>query len=180
VGEDVVVRPAAKGTAEFGTPESSRTVPLLDRIELPVASLVDATKGGVRLTAAARGRARHSALFRGARFSVFQRRRRRPITEVRLKGGNFRQCRRGQGSSGTAAAQVRRRTIRRMSVRARGRVRAVNRHSAATVRGTVFTVRDRCDGTLTRVRRGVVVVRDFRLRRNIVVRAGRSYLAKAR
>ena len=41
-----------------------------------------------------------------------------------------------------------------------------------------MTITDRCDGTLTKVRRGVVVVRDFRLRRTIIVRAGESYLAK--
>ena len=39
---------------------------------------------------------------------------------------------------------------------------------------------DRCDGTLTKVRRGAVVVRDFRRKRNVVVRAGKSYLARAR
>ena len=38
---------------------------------------------------------------------------------------------------------------------------------------------DRCDGTLTKVTRGVVVVRDLRKRRNITVRAGKSYLARA-
>jgi hypothetical protein len=47
------------------------------------------------------------------------------------------------------------------------------------VRGTIVTIADRCDGTLTRVQRGVVVVRDFRRRRTIVVRAGQSYLARA-
>jgi hypothetical protein len=40
-------------------------------------------------------------------------------------------------------------------------------------------MRDRCDGTLTRVRRGTVVVRDFRRRKSIVVHAGHSYLARA-
>jgi hypothetical protein len=39
---------------------------------------------------------------------------------------------------------------------------------------------DRCDGTLTTVRRGRVVVRDFRLRKNITLTTGKSYLAKAR
>jgi hypothetical protein len=38
---------------------------------------------------------------------------------------------------------------------------------------------DRCDGTLTRVRRGRVDVRDFTRRRTIRLRAGRSYLARA-
>jgi hypothetical protein len=48
------------------------------------------------------------------------------------------------------------------------------------VRGTIWEVIDRCDGTLTKVRRGKVAVRDFRLRRTVLVRAGKSYLAGAR
>jgi hypothetical protein len=39
---------------------------------------------------------------------------------------------------------------------------------------------DRCDGTLTRVRRGRVVVRDFRARRTVTLTAGQQYLARAR
>jgi hypothetical protein len=38
---------------------------------------------------------------------------------------------------------------------------------------------DRCDGTLTSVKRGKVAVRDFRRKRTIVVGAGKSYLARA-
>jgi hypothetical protein len=62
---------------------------------------------------------------------------------------------------------------------AKGRFRTTGRFAAATVRGTDWGVRDRCDGTLTVVRRGVVVVRDFRRHRTVVVRAGQTYLAKA-
>ena len=50
--------------------------------------------------------------------------------------------------------------------------------SAATVLGTDWGVRDRCDGTLTVVRTGVVVVRDFGRRQNVIVHAGQTYLAK--
>jgi Ca2+-binding RTX toxin-like protein len=178
MGKDVVVSPAAKGV-EFGPPESSRTVPLLDRIQVPLASFVDSTRGAVRLAADGRRSARESALLRGASFSIFQRRARRPITDLRLKGGNFRQCRRTRGRGGATAA-LSRRQIRRLRMRANGNFRASGRHSSATVRGTILTIADRCDGTLTRVHRGVVVVHDFRLRRNIVVRAGKSYLARPR
>ena len=45
------------------------------------------------------------------------------------------------------------------------------------MRGTTWTVEDRCDGTLTSVKRGTVVVRDFRLKKNVIVKAGKSYLA---
>jgi hypothetical protein len=61
----------------------------------------------------------------------------------------------------------------------RGRYRTRGRYSAATVRGTTWTVTDRCDGTLTSVTTGSVTVRDFRKKRNVIVRAHRSYLARA-
>jgi hypothetical protein len=48
------------------------------------------------------------------------------------------------------------------------------------VRGTIWLTEDRCDGTLTRVRRGRVVVRDFELGRKVVLTRGESYLARAR
>ena len=66
-----------------------------------------------------------------------------------------------------------------MRSNARGRFRTGGRNSSATVRGTIWTTTDRCDGTLTQVRRGTVVVRDFRRKRNVIVRAGKSYLARA-
>jgi len=61
-----------------------------------------------------------------------------------------------------------------------GRFRTRGRYSSATVRGTAWTAADRCDGALTTVRRGRVAVRDFKRRKNVSVRAGKSYLARAR
>ena len=75
---------------------------------------------------------------------------------------------------------VSRRAIRRLRANARGRFRTRRRHSAATVRGTVWVTTDRCDGTLTQVKRGKVTVRDLRRKRTITLTAGKSYLAKAR
>jgi hypothetical protein len=48
------------------------------------------------------------------------------------------------------------------------------------VRGTIWLTEDRCDGTLTRVKRGVVAVQDFGTRKTKLVRAGKSYLARAK
>ena len=53
-------------------------------------------------------------------------------------------------------------------------------YSAATVRGTEWLVQDTCAGTLTRVTQGTVLVRDKVRRRNVILRAGRSYLARPR
>ncbi len=98
------------------------------------------------------------------------------LTTLPLKGSSFRSC---AARAGRASAALSRRVIRRMRGNASGRYRTRGRYSAATVRGTIWDTIDRCDGTLTKVRRGTVVVRDFRKRRNITVRAGKSYLARA-
>jgi hypothetical protein len=39
-------------------------------------------------------------------------------------------------------------------------------------------VEDRCNGTLTVVKRGKVKVRDFKRRKTIIVKAGHKYFAK--
>ena len=97
---------------------------------------------------------------------------------MRLKGASFRRC--GGTRRASAAARRSSRRIRRLRGSAKGRFRTRGRYSAATVRGTVWTVTDRCDGTLTKVSQGTVVVRDMRRRRNILLRSGKSYLARAR
>jgi hypothetical protein len=99
------------------------------------------------------------------------------LTTLPLKGSSFSPCARASGTKASAALS--RRTIRRMRANASGRFRTSGRYSAATVRGTIWETVDRCDGTLTKVNRGVVVVRDFRKRRNITLPAGKSYLARA-
>jgi hypothetical protein len=46
------------------------------------------------------------------------------------------------------------------------------------VRGTVWLVADRCDGTYVRVRSGIVSVQNFVTNKTTFVTAGHSYLAK--
>jgi len=61
-----------------------------------------------------------------------------------------------------------------------GRFRTHGRNSVATVRGTRWVTTDTCAGTRTTVTEGAVAVRDLRRRKTVVVRAGRSYLARSR
>jgi hypothetical protein len=61
-----------------------------------------------------------------------------------------------------------------------GKFRTKGRYAAATTRGTVWSVADRCDGTLTHVTRGTVVVSDLVRHKTITVHAGHSYLAAAK
>ena len=60
----------------------------------------------------------------------------------------------------------------------KGKFRTKGSYSSATVRGTKWLVSDSCAGTLTRVVRGVVSVRDIPKRKTVRVRAGKRYLAR--
>ena len=61
-----------------------------------------------------------------------------------------------------------------------GKFRTQGKYSAGTVRGTVWSTSDLCDGTLTAVHRGTVAVFDFVRRKTILVHAGHRYLALAK
>ena len=161
-------------------------VPLTADRQIPVGSFLDTRRGTVELVSATGRSAKTQAgRFNAGLFQVLQGRSRRAqgLTELRLKGSSFKRCRAraGRAAAGdrAGAAQLSRRTIRRLRANARGRFRTRGRNSSATVRGTIWTTTDRCDGTLTKVRRGKVVVRDLRRRRNITLTAGKSYLARA-
>ncbi len=99
------------------------------------------------------------------------------ITELALTGSSFARC----GSTGKASTSARsKRRVRRLWGDGKGAFRTKGRHAAATVRGTRWLVEDRCDGTLVKVSRGRVEVRDKIRLRTVQVRAGRSYLARLR
>jgi hypothetical protein len=73
----------------------------------------------------------------------------------------------------------RKKVVRRLWGNGTGSFRTSGRFSSATVRGTIWLTADRCDGTLTRVLRGRVAVRDVARKRTVLVGPGRSYLARA-
>jgi hypothetical protein len=195
VGEEVNVGPVGDGpvlvaipgqTARAGRARTSQKgltfVPLTEAMQIPVGSFLDTKRGSVDLVSATgRGQQTQRGRFRSGIFQVLQSRARRArgLTELRLKGSSFRTCRTGRRGGSARAAQLSRRTIRRLRANARGRFRTRGRRSSATVRGTIWTTADRCDGTLTTVRRGRVAVRDFRRKKTVLVRAGKRYLARA-
>jgi hypothetical protein len=175
-----------------------RFVPLREARQLQIGSFLDVRGGRVRVrTAAGIGRRTYTGDFDGARFQVLQTRLLSGRTELVLVGSSFSRRRggtceppshRARGAAATTPARsarhLRRRTIRRLRGRARGRFRVRGRYSAATVRGTDWSTYDRCDGTLTRVRRGRLTIRHFRKHRNITLEARSlrhrsSYLARA-
>ena len=69
---------------------------------------------------------------------------------------------------------------------AKGPVKSKGRYGSATVRGTVWTMKDTCSttttfrsGTLVVVTEGVVAVADFAKHKTVLVKAGKRYFAAA-
>jgi hypothetical protein len=174
----IVGAKAVSGRVLVREPGTSKFVELEGTTEIPVGSQVDTTRGVINLTSGLGGGRTNSSQFYEGLFTILQPRARNALMTLRMDGGNFRAC--GRRSLSTLSVDARRkRPVRRLWGSGKGRFQTRGRYSSATVRGTKWLVQDRCDGTLTRVLRGVVRVRDFRARKNVDVRAGRSYLAKA-
>ena len=182
ISGEVFYKPPAGGLAQ--TPPGF--LPLRGAAILPVGSIVETAKGRVELTAAAAtsgGQTMKGQFYEG-RFQIRQVRqgrrgakRRKLFTQLPLQGGNFRSvC--GTGTRSLAAKKKRsKKKVRHLWGDGKGEFRTRGRGATATVRGTIWFTEDRCDGTLVRVRRGRVAVRDLRLKRTITLRAGQSYVA---
>lgn len=168
------------GTVVVRLPGTRTILPLGDVSSLPVGSTIDARAGTVKLTSVHAAGASQAAEFHGAIFSVHQARGPRPVTVLNLRGGEHAQCDDEAAAPGVATASASRKPVRRLWGSGHGRFTTKGRHSAATVRGTIWLTEDRCDATFTRVSRGVVSVRDFGKGRTVAVRTGHSYLARAR
>jgi hypothetical protein len=145
---------------------------------LPVGSTLDTRKGTVLLTSATTPTGgTQEGHFNGGLFNIGQGRK-SALTTLSMTGGGLNACTklpRG-GSPKVVGAASRRRTL---FGNVRGRFQTRGRNSAATVRGTQWTMTDTCSGTLTKVTTGSVLVRDFTLRKTIVVKKGHSYFARA-
>jgi hypothetical protein len=183
-GKTVNVDPGkVKGKVNIKLPGASDPVPLEQGASVPVGSVLDARHGEVTVNTAPReDGAKQFATFSGAAFQVLQSKTGPVTTEIRLRGGSFSSCGRSPGSSifGRVFASGNRgsRKVRSLWGHGKGHFRTSGRNGAATVRGTFWLTQDRCDGTLVRVRRGLVGVRDFKKHKTIAVPAGHSYLAR--
>jgi hypothetical protein len=149
-------------------------VPLESVTSIPVGTIVNASKGVVRLTAAIDSQGHTNASeFYGGSFQALQQRT-NPLVELKLLG-TVGPCSVNTKKSAFAA---RKRRSRHLWGSGHGSFRTRGRYASATVRGTVWVQKDTCSGTLTIVRRGTVTVRDFVRHKTVVVKAGKSYLAK--
>lgn len=172
----VIVTPPGKQPFELGVQDQN----------VPIGSLLDTTRGRVDLRAApppasttgtARAAKVEDAEFYKGKFTV-----RQPagatVTQIRLAGGNRSVC----SESARPPAQRRalpHRVLRLLGASGHGKFQTRGRYAAATVRGTIWTTTDYCDGTRVSVQRGVVSVQDFVRHTTVTVTAGHSYFARA-
>jgi hypothetical protein len=184
---------SVKGKVLVRPPNGQGFVALTEARQLPVGTKIDARRGTIQLLAASTAAGKtQTGTFGGAVFGLAQASKGRDkglttlsLLEDVVRGGpSYASCRArragGPSGAGATAARVNRRTLQLLHATASGRFKTRGRYAAATVRGTIWDTADRCDGTLVRVRRGVVTATDFVRHKTVTVRAGHSYLAKAR
>jgi hypothetical protein len=201
-GKSVVVRvvsgkvfvryPPGKGPRAAGPAKGF--APFTGAANVPVGTQFDTEQGRVALTSAADtgGAKTQTADFYQGIFQVKQsvpkKKPKKPAaltTDLVMKGGISRsQCAPLKGARSAAVDAKKKKkgpkaVLGKLWGSGKGKFRTNGKYSAATVRGTIWLVEDRCEGTLTRVRRGTVQVRDFKRKKTVTVKAGHSYLARA-
>jgi hypothetical protein len=158
-------------------------IPLTEARQIPVGSILESTHGVVGITTATTASRKgklQSGDFGGGLFKLLQNRRQHGLTELNIID-NFsanKVCS-TLGKARIAAKHLSSKVLGRLNASGHGHFTARGQYSAATVRGTIWSVTNQCDGTLTHVKRGVIAVRDFRRRRTFTLYTGQSYLARA-
>jgi hypothetical protein len=180
IGKTVVVAPVS-GTVTVKAPGAAGFVALGAGGAVPTGATVDTRRGEVALTTALPNGTTQTAQFHGGVFRVRQSTRAGGTIDIDLRGPAL-QCgsrsRSGSARARAAAATTKRRKL--WGSDKGGRYRTHGRNSVATVRGTRWVTTDTCAGTRTTVTEGSVSVRDVHRKRPVIVRAGHTYLARAR
>jgi len=186
-GVSVTLAPIS-GVVTVEVPHAKTFQTLTAGMTVPVGSVIDARHGAVALTSAInRQGASRTGDFHGGRFFVGQSRKGSARTKLRLLGGSFAACRRSHRFRHDVLARAaggrpkpHHRVVRQLwGSDNGGKFTTVGRGASAAVRGTVWLTQDRCDGTLIKVLKGHVVVRDHH-HHVITLGPGQSYLAHVR
>ena len=173
---DVIVRvPQAVGGAppSEGGSAGGSVARIAGTASLPLGSVINSTEGRVRVIGKRR-RKRQVGRFRAGTFRVRQ----ADDGEMVLTLRGRLDCG-ASASSASPQAQASARRRRLWGSSSGGDFRTRGRHSSGAVRGTRWLTLDQCNGTLTRVREGIVQVHDYGNGRRVLVRAGQSYFARA-
>ncbi len=186
LGQSAVLE-SASGVVRIKLPGSKFLAFLNGLARVPMGTVIDATRGAVRLSSAAgtAGEAQ-SGVFRGGVFRVTQPLRAgqpEGLTVLTLVGrlpgrcGGARVRAKAAGASRIGPAARRGSSGRRLWGNAHGEFQTGGRYASATVSGTKWLTVDTCAGTLVAVARGAVSVEDRIHQRTVTVTAGHRYLA---
>ncbi|MDA0163750.1 Ig-like domain-containing protein [Solirubrobacter ginsenosidimutans] len=163
-------------------------VPIKGVATVPVGSQIDSRKGQLDLKTASKYGSKgqrtnlQQGRFGAGMFAIRQAARRRaksgsakPSTDLVLQTppGLSRACAAGSGVRPIKGV------VRTLTGTAKGAFRMIGAAGTITATAATWIVSDRCDGTLTEVGRGKVVVRDTRLKKDFTLPSGQGYLARA-
>jgi streptogramin lyase len=169
---------AVAGRVLVQLPGDTTRRPLEDVGDVPMGAWIDASRGAVALsTAIDRSGHTQSATVWGAEFRVAQATTPPGMTILTLRAPTscthrpIRDAARASRSRGRGGSAL-------WAKDNHGHFSTRGQNSVATVRGTYWETVERCDGTLTFVRHGLVSVRDLHRHRTVLVGAGHRYLAK--
>jgi hypothetical protein len=174
-GTTVTIEPKT-GNVRVLLPGEKRFRPITELESIPIGSIVDATAGKARIASATAFETVQSAAFFGGLFKILQQEG-KTLTTMRLLTSGFEPCDAEESGSG-ATASAAGKGANHLWGSGKGSFRTEGQNGSATVRGTIWFVADRCQGTFFKVNRGVVAVRDFTTRSTTTLRAGQTLLAE--
>ena len=164
-------------------------VPLTQVRSIPAGTIINTLQGSLKLiTATGKKHKNQNGTFGGAVFKVtqFGSGKNKGLTTLALveggvKGGPSYAACKTKSTKQASIAALSKKTLQLLhGSDNHAKFRTKGRYSAATIRGTVWTIADRCDGTIVHVTRGLVDVTDFVRHITVVVHAGHTYLALAK
>ncbi len=182
LGKSAVVQ-VLSGTVLIRLNGAQAVQPLAGAGNIPVGSLVDAEHGALVLTTAVnrQGLTQSATVWSGS-FELQQGTAPGGMTTFVMRsarpGGCTPRHRRGGHIAAAASAKSHKASPTLWAKDEDGHFSTRGQNSVATVRGTWWGTQERCAGTLTIVRRGLVSVRSLHRHRTVLVSAGHSYLAR--
>ncbi len=167
------------GQVRLRLPGSHQFVDLTGLTQIPFGTVVDATNGTVSVTTADGAGGTQTMTFSLGEFLLTQSDSGRAVAT--LEGGNESVCRVTPGDRRRAeTSTAKKHVVRKLWADGHGNFSTQGHYASGAVLGTRWLTEDLCGATLIRVFTDEVAVTDFVKHRRVIVKAGHSYLARAR
>jgi DNA-binding beta-propeller fold protein YncE len=152
-------------------PKGSKKFKRLTKVTLVKnGTIIDARRGTVSITSLLPDGTLQSADFFKGIFKATTKR--SGLTTANLVGGAFNRCPKAQSSK-------KQKPVRQLWADGKGKFKTQGRYLSAAIRGTAWQMIDTCSGSTVKVTEGSVTVRDFLLKKTVIVNAGGFYTVTA-